>query len=274
MSTLCARIVIPIIMSCVAANSFASDCAHPVWQDEFDGNKLDLTKWTITQGDGCDQNLCGWGNNELQWYDTENISLKNGALQLRAERANNKAPRKHQAQFTSAKVTTKGKFDQRFGRFEARMKLPSTLGTWPAFWMMPANKTQTWPVEGEIDIVEQAGRTESDRQTVLGTLHFGRAWPNNEKLPFEYTNDTNWGNDFHTYAIHWAPNKISWSIDGKTYATASPEQIKPSRWPFNDQAFYMIINLAVGGTLGGEVNEDFKSATFYVDYVRVFDYCQ
>ena len=240
-------------------------CEQPLWQDEFEAATLDRRKWKISKGDGCDQNLCGWGNNERQWYSAANISLADGVLTITGKR-------QADTEFTSAKITTEGLFARKFGRFEARIKLPSQLGTWPAFWMMPANKTQTWPIEGEIDILEQAGRENEDLQRILGTIHFGKQWPDNVYYSETLLKPQHWGR-FHTYRVDWWPDGIRWSVDDKVYGEVTPNDIQPYRWPFNDKPFYLILNLALGGTLGGDIPAAFSQADLSVDYVRVYGLC-
>ncbi len=129
----------------------AAQCPRLVWSDEFNGPTLDLNKWSFQTGDGCDMNLCGWGNNELEYYtnSTDNISVNNGLLSINARRQtiNNR-------NYTSGKILTKNKFDFKYGYIEARMKLPTGKGMWPAFWMLPTDNVYgAWPTSGELDIM-------------------------------------------------------------------------------------------------------------------------
>ena len=145
-------------------------CSTPMWQDEFDGDTVDNAKWQFVEGDGCDQDLCGWGNDEKQWYLAKNARIEAGALHITGQRE-----RSHSRWYTSAKLTTQGRFAAQYGRFEARMKIPKGDGFWPAFWMMPKSDMR-WPLAGEIDILESSGHTP---EKVLGAIHFGDLWPNN-----------------------------------------------------------------------------------------------
>ena len=245
-----------------------NQCLKLEWQDDFVGNRLDENKWNIELGDGCDQQLCGWGNNELQWYSKDNIEISDSILTINAIKNSSK-----DKLYTSSKLSTKSKFFQKFGRFEARMKLPSMRGAWPAFWMMPETKKHPWPVEGEIDILEQAGRETDDAKRILGAIHFGRPWPDNVHYSESLLMPFNWGDEFHNYRVDWYPGRIVWSVDDKVYGDISAQEITPHQWPFDSHPFYLILNLAVGGTLGGDVPDDFNAASLYVDYVRVYRYC-
>ncbi len=236
-------------------------CATPLWQDEFSGDEIDPSKWLIIEGDGCGQALCGWGNNEEQWYSRNNARIENGALYLTAKRQ--RVLRRH---YTSAKLTTEGRFAAQFGRFEARMKLPSGAGLWPAFWMLPKTESK-WPLGGEIDILESSGHTP---EKILGAIHFGSLWPNNVHYSESILSPVPWTNDFHTYAVEWGPGDIRWLVDDKEYGHATPEDIAPYPWVFDERPFYLILNLALGGTLGGDVEPSDLPGELVVDYVRVY----
>ncbi|MBK8501222.1 MAG: family 16 glycosylhydrolase [Saprospiraceae bacterium] len=242
-----------------------AQCPNIIWEDHFEGTSLDLTKWNIQLGDGCDLGICGWGNNELQFYQAENIALNQGNLQIIAkkEAAGNKS-------YTSARLTTKEKGDWTYGRFEARMKLPTGKGIWPAFWMLSTPEPYgSWPQSGEIDIMELIG---SEPATTHGTIHFGQLAPANRSVTASYTLQEGIFNDeFHTFALEWGVNLIRWYIDGFLHATQTNLATGGSRWPF-DHDFHLLLNLAVGGNWPGSPN----SATEFpqileVDYVRVYD---
>ena len=230
-----------------------------VWSDEFDGPDL-ASHWQVVLGDGCDQALCGWGNNEQQTYAQSQIQLKDGLLGLTAAVLDDR--------IVSGKIESAGAFSTRFGRIEARMKMPQGRGLWSAFWMLPEGATERWPLEGEIDIAEWTG---NDPNRIIGAAHFGALWPNNVHYSETWLSPRAWHDDFHVFGIDWQPNDIRWFVDGREHGRMTPELIVPYRWVFNDLPFYLILNLAVGGTLGGEVvREDFP-ATLWVDWVRVFD---
>ena len=167
-----------------------------VWADEFNGSSLDLTKWQPEIGTGC-PNLCGWGNNELQYYRAENATVGGGQLTITARQQSFGG-----ASYTSARLRTKNQGDWTYGRFEMRAKLPVGQGIWPAFWMLPTDNVYgTWAASGEIDIMEYVGQ---DPDRVLGTLHYGAPWPDNVYTGDDYVLPTgNFDDDFHVFAIEW-----------------------------------------------------------------------
>jgi beta-glucanase (GH16 family) len=195
--------------------------------------------------------------------------------------------------YTSARMKTRKRdgselFSKKYGRFEFRAKLPTGKGIWPALWMLPQDdKYGTWAASGEIDIVEAKGQ---EPTRVLGTLHYGARWPNNKESSNRHDfPDGGTIADFHIYTLDWEPGKISWAVDGKTYATqtfwwstsklegdkgAKPRQesdLNPWPAPF-DQPFYLVMNVAVGGNFLGnpDMNTRFP-AEMLIDYVRVYD---
>ena len=236
-------------------------CLQPIWQDEFSGSTVDTRKWQFDRGDGCDRGLCGWGNDEQQWYQPDNARVANGALHItgRRERSNGRW-------YTSAKLTTQGRFSAQYGRFEARMKLPSGQGFWPAFWMMPRSDSK-WPLAGEIDILESSGHTP---EAILGAIHFGREWPDNVHYSESLLAPVPWTEDFHVYAVEWRPEEIRWFVNDKEYGRASPADIVPYPWVFDERPFYLILNLALGGTLGGKIRKADLPGELVIDYVRVY----
>ncbi|MEM1326099.1 MAG: family 16 glycosylhydrolase [Bacteroidota bacterium] len=245
--------------------NLSAQCPTLVWEDNFDGTTLDNTKWTPQIGDGCDIGICGWGNNELQWYQAQNATVENGLLKITARRENVGGKN-----YTSSRLRTINKGDWKYGRFEASIKLPTGQGIWPAFWMLPTDNVYGgWPQSGEIDIMELIGREPS---TVHGTIHFGQAWPNNSASGEEYMlHEGTFDDDFHEFAIEWEANEIRWYIDDYLYATKNRSDVSPQRWPF-DQNFHFLLNVAVGGNWPG--NPDGSTVfpqVMEVDYVRVYD---
>ena len=236
-------------------------CSTPIWQDEFDGDAVDETKWQFVEGDGCDQDLCGWGNGEEQWYLADNARLEAGALHITGQRE-----RSNSRWYTSAKLTTQDRFATQYGRFEARMKIPKGDGFWPAFWMMPKSSLR-WPLAGEIDILESSGHTPGK---VLGAVHFGQLWPNNVHYSESILAPVPWTDDFHVYAVEWRPEEIRWFVNNKEYGRVTPEDIAPYPWVFDERPFYLILNLALGGTLGGKIKMSDLPGELIVDYVRVY----
>ena len=218
-----------------------SQCNTLVWADEFEGTTVDATKWQSISGNGC-PSLCGFGNAEAQRYDPNQATIvkegTNSYLNIQAKYEPNAAfP---QQPYSSAKLTTEGKYALKYGRVEARMKLSSGMGAWPAFWMLPAGASN-WPFTGEIDIMEAKHR---NPQSIDGTIHYdGGGYHYTGR---SYASPTDLSTEFHVYAVEWGPNIIKWFIDGNLFHTATPSTTVNGGWPFNDQQFYIILNLAVG----------------------------
>lgn len=257
-----------------------------VWNDEFLTDDIDPDKWTYDIGNWIvdeDGNgiAPGWGNNEQEYYtdSSENSYIEEGNLVIEAKKEEEPiTDRFGSYDYTSAKLKTKGLFSKKYGKFEARMKLPEGQGYWPAFWMMPENSVYgNWPVSGEIDIMEAAG---NDTSTIGGTIHYGEEWPNNTYTGDEYHFPE--GEDYigyHTYSIEWEPGEIRWYVDGELYQTLNKWFSKGTNEAANytfpapfDQEFYMILNLAVGGWYGGNADATTEfPGKMEVDYVRVYE---
>ena len=241
-----------------------------VWEDEFDGDELDMDKWSYQLGDGCDisQDLCGWGNNELQYYTEreENIFLEDGFLTITAHEEDHEG-----SDYTSARIITKNKGDWRFGRIEVRAKLPQGQGIWPAIWMLPTDETfGGWPQSGEIDIMEMVGH---EPETVHGTVHFGDPWPNNQWEGEPYSLESGiFADNYHIFSIEWEQNKIDFFVDGNLFFTVTPSTVEPKQYPFNYR-FHMIMNIAVGGNWPGNPDSTTEfPQNMSVDYVRVYQF--
>ncbi|MEX1189539.1 MAG: glycoside hydrolase family 16 protein [Bacteroidia bacterium] len=242
-----------------------------VWQDEFDGPTIDESKWSYDLGNGCDisVNLCGWGNNELEYYTSrpENASISNGNLLIKARREAPLYLGEHL--YTSARLVTKNKGDWKYGRIDIRAKMPIGQGIWPAIWMLPTDTVYGgWPRSGEIDIMEYLGHKPKE---VLGTIHYGHDfWRfNSQMLELE---QGSFAEDFHVFTLLWTEECIQFQMDGINVGEPNTRSTTlPTTWPF-DQEFHMILNLAVGGNLPG--NPD-NTTTFpqnlFVDYVRVYE---
>jgi beta-glucanase (GH16 family) len=232
-----------------------------VWQDEFNVDGApNNTLWSYDIGTGNN----GWGNNELQYYTNrpENIVVENGMLKITAKRELYMG-----SGYTSAKIVTKGIFEKKYGRFEARIKLPWGKGLWPAFWMLGSNIDQVgWPQCGEIDIMEYLGNRPT---SVFGTLH-GPGYSGGASVSKSYTLANNrFDNDFHVFGIEWGENYINYYVDDVLYNQIKPEDV-PGEWVFNN-SFYMILNMAVGGNLPGSPNQDTVfPQVMLVDYIRVY----
>jgi beta-glucanase (GH16 family) len=246
-------------------SSIQAQVPNLVWADEFEGTTLNLSKWEPQIGDGCAEGICGWGNNELQHYKAENAVVSNGTLKIIAKKERVRAKN-----YTSARIRTKNLADFTYGRYEARIKLPAGAGLWPAFWMLSTDEPYGgWPKSGEIDIMEFVA---SKPETVLGYIHYGPDWPNNQHQGnyFHLYDGSKFTDNFHVFAIEWEPNIIRWYVDDILYSVKTKDDVAPYNWPF-DHNFHMILNVAVGGNLGGPVDDSIFPATMEVDYVRVFD---
>ncbi len=232
-----------------------------VWEDGFEGTKgqlPDATKWVFDLG-------TDWGNKQLE-YDTnqaKNASLDgDGHLAITALKENYSG-----CSFTSARITTKGLFEQKYGRFEARIKMPCGPGLWPAFWMLGTNYSTTgWPQCGEIDIMEYRGQEPS---IVHGTVH-GPGYSAGDAITksYSYTN-ARFDTDYHTFAVEWTENNIDFFVDDILYQHVNPAKVT-GEWVY-DHSFYIILNLAVGGNYVGNPTSDTNfPQTMLVDYVRVY----
>jgi beta-glucanase (GH16 family) len=232
-----------------------------VMADEFSVNGAPDSKiWGYDIGTGSN----GWGNGELQYYTnrTENVTVQNGYMIITAKKESFNG-----SSYTSARLLTKGKFEQAYGRYEARIKVPYGQGIWPAFWMLGANSaTVAWPKCGEIDIMEFRGQNPT---TILGTVH-GPGYSGGNAISKSYTlvNDR-FDTSFHIYGIEWGPNYINFYVDDVLYNQITPADV-PGEWVF-DKPFYIIINLAVGGSfVGAPNNETVFPQSMLIDYVRVY----
>jgi len=245
-----------------------------VWGDEFDGpagTGVDTARWRYDTGDGC-PGVCGWGNNEKEFYtsDTANIALNGqGQLAITARGATDSIPCYYgRCRYTSGKLTTNGKMFADQGRVEARIKLASGQGLWPAFWMLGKNiGTVGWPTCGELDIMENHG---SDPTSMSSAVH-GPGYSGN--TPFVHVNRFASGGvtDFHVYAVEWDSVSIRFFVDGtQHYLVARGSVQQYGNWVYNQQ-FFMILNLAVGGNFDHDPQSAaIFPATMLVDYVRVF----
>lgn len=257
--------LIIILLIASGLEAITAQCPQLVWQDEFEKTTLDTSKWSYQIGDGCDINLCGWGNNELQWYKSDNIELSNGTLKIIAkeERVGGKP-------YTSGRIRSLGMGDWTYGRFEASIKLPTGRGMWPAFWMLPTEQVYGgWPQSGEIDIIELIG---SEPDKAHGTVHYGKPWPNNTSSTGTYSlHEGKFNDQFHKFAVEWEAGEIRWLLDDYLYSTKRVEDLAPNAWPF-DQDFHFIFNLAVGGQWPGSPDSTTSfPQTMEVEYVRVYD---
>jgi len=286
-----------LILVCVAAcggvdgEKPSGDFVAPVveWQivfeDNFDGATLDMAKWNVESGDGC-PDLCGWGNNELQSYGADNISVAGGVLSIAGRE-------ELDGSYTSGRVNTNGKFEFEYGRVEVSARIPAGQGTWPAIWALHSDPTiyGPWPLSGEIDIMEAFNYGVDGNQSTKSTTHYGLP-----TAPYDGTGSStdlpsNADLGFHEYAIEWEKDKIRFFIDGQHFQTQNsdnwftyypagedglydplgPNTLGLEDAPF-DQAFHLLINFAIGGDPVGDPDmSTVFPQTLDVDYVRVFE---
>ncbi len=262
--------VLAALLAAIAIVLIATPAAAaPTWSDDFHGpagSAPDPTKWVRETGGS------GSGNNELQYYtdSSRNAALDgDGNLVITARREN---PAGYQCwygdcRYTSARLNTAGKFTQRYGRFEARIKIPRGQGMWPAFWMLGDNIGSVgWPASGEIDIVENIGR---EPNVVHGSLH-GSGYSGGASLSGKYDLGRPVADDFHVFTVDWAPDEIAFSVDGHEYERRTPADTRGKDWAF-DRPFFLILNLAVGGNWPGSPDSRTPfPQQMVVDYVHVF----
>ncbi len=243
-----------------------------VWSDEFEGSTVDTSIWGYDEGDH------GFGNAELQYYTRDNASVADGKLIITAKRE-----KKTWRDYTSSKLVTSGKYSVKYGRIEARIKMPKGLGMWPAFWML-GNNGAVWPKNGEIDIMEAKGRHPSISS---GAVHMGKVYNYKDTQWSQVDRGVDLSEDFHLYAVEWDEKEIRWYNDTLNYYTTQKgvSQLSTSEgggdcddliWcPFGETAdweFYIILNVAIGGTFDDytEPPASWSSTTMEVDWVRVY----
>lgn len=250
-----------------------------VWADEFDGDRLDLSKW------GKEENNYGGGNHERQAYRTETkyCYVKDGHLHIAVYRDPHTTSDGKTQPYSSARIRTLGRGDWTYGRFEIRARMPSGQGIWPAVWMLPTESPYGgWAASGEIDILESRG---SAVRETTGALHFGGPWPRNKHLDHKYTfPGSNSAAAFHLYALEWSAHEIKWFIDGRLWKTRTRDEWFSEAAPDNpsapfDQPFHLIINVAVDGRFfegttqrADRLPDSAFPQVLQVDYVRVYQW--
>lgn len=240
------------------------------WSDEFSGPNSslpDASKWSIEVGGH-------WANNELQAYTNrpQNVHLQDGNLVITATKEDYTGKDGVSRSYTSARMKTEGKFTQKYGRIEARIKLPNGHGMWPAFWLLGDDiGTVGWPKCGEIDIMELIGREMSN---VYGTLH-GPGYSGASSIGAKYSlaGEQKFSDDFHIFSVEWGPAAIRFYVDGNLYETRTPSDLPAgTKWVF-DHPFFIIVNLAVGGDWPGSPDATTQfPQSMLVDYVRVYEH--
>ena len=265
------------------SDNLLNECGNPIigdyvitWCDEFTGEGenlndfgVDLDKWGFQLGTGSQYGLNGWGNNEAQFYREENARVEDGRLIIEARLESHGG-----MSYTSARLYTKPTFSQTYGRFEAKIKLPVGDGLWPAFWMMPQDDVYGgWAASGEIDIMEAKGRYPNQS---IGALHFGGSWPNNTHTHEVYHFPTGQSiADFNVYAIEWEEGVIRWYVNEVLFKTSTSWHTQGHAFPAPfDQDFYLLLNLAIGGSFDGGIlppNSLFDEPVLMeIEYVRVY----
>lgn len=233
----------------------AADNYELVWSDEFNGNYLDTNTWNYEIGTGS----WGWGNNEQQYYTDRNIKVSNGTMKITAKREDYGGMK-----YTSSRITTKNKKNFKYGKIEARIKMPKFKGVWPAFWMLGANQDSVgWPKCGEIDIVEAI----NDENLVYGTLHWFHD-PGNNNADSGSSVAVADRTEYHVYGVEWTADKLRWYVDGKVYRTmdVSNDSFSEVR-----KEYFVIFNMAIGGQWPGyDIDETAFPATMEVDWVRAY----
>jgi beta-glucanase (GH16 family) len=240
------------------------------WSDEFDapgGTPIDPAKWKHDVGGN------GWGNNQLE-YDTESVSNVShdgdGHLVITSRRERFTGRDGVTREYTSARINTAGRFEQAYGRFEARIQLPAGKGIWPAFWVLGADIGRVgWPTCGEIDIMENVGHEPSSNHGSLHGPGYSGATPMTGV--FGLPAGQRFADAFHVFAIEWEPAAVRWYVDGALYQTRTPSSLPSgTRWVF-DHPFFIILDVAVGGNWPGSPD----ATTVFpqemrVDWVRVY----
>ncbi len=236
-----------------------------IWRDEFNQGSLDGSSWSFDIGTGC-PDLCGWGNNELQYYQTDNLTFAEGDyLVINARRQVGGS-----SDYSSSRITTKDKKEFQYGRVDIRAAMPEGQGVWPALWMLGSNiDTNPWPSCGEIDIMELRG---DEPGRAYGTVHYGASF--NERMFNTSTKDLPsnkiFKTEFHVFSLVWKEDIIQILLDDVVYHTFGPNNTNGQPYPFN-QPFYFLFNVAVGGDFPGNpgANTIFPQYMI-VDYIRVF----
>ena len=259
-------IIFSFIISCISCNDLTKNPSKSnlVWEDNFDDIDLNPNFWNIYSGNGCPE-LCGFGNNELQYYvnDSKTIQIKHGKLILTSyfDTISNS--------FKSAKITTNGKIDFHKGHLEVKAKLPLVVGSWPAIWLLPSlDRKLNWPLDGEIDIMENVGY---DSCKIFGTIHTAAYNHTIGTQKSDSVTISTAHNEFHTYSLNWTDSLLEWYVDTILFNRIKRKSFdRVEKWPFNKD-FHLIINLAVGGDWGGKLGIDTSNypKEFIIDKVSL-----
>lgn len=270
-STSCSAALAALLLLVGTSQAHTRKSSHSkwvlTWSDEFNGpngSAPDPEKWVMETGGN------GWGNHELEYYTSrrQNVRQEKGKLVIEAIKKPFTGPDGVRRDYTSARIVTEGLFAQKYGRFEARIKLPSGRGIWPAFWILGDDlKTAGWPACGEVDIMENIG---SQPATNHGSMH-GPGYSGGHALTASYTlPHGRFSGGYHTFSLEWEPSVVRFYVDGHLYETRTPRDIPGKRWVF-DHPFFILLNVAVGGNWPGspDASTSFPQRML-VDYVRVY----
>lgn len=237
-----------------------------IWSDEFNTTgSPDVTKWNYDLGDGsaAGQPGAGWGNGEAQYYTnrSDNVKVENGLLIITAKKESYQG-----YQYTSTRIKTQDKFEFTYGTIEVRAKLPSGGGTWPAIWLLGANIDEgvNWPACGEIDVMEHVGNNPG---TVQSAMHTPSSYGNTSNKGSQFISSAT--SEFHIYKLEWTFEKMVFSVDDNIHYTYQPSVRNLNTWPFDSNQF-LILNVAMGGSLGGTIPATFTQSTMEIDYVRIY----
>lgn len=255
-----------LVVSCdINETQTVTTFTNLTFEDDFNNDgEIDESVWNFDLGTGDEISGAGWGNNEQQYYTNrpENITVVDGMLKITAVKGSFMG-----SGYTSARINTKGKLEQEYGRIEARIQLPWGRGLWPAFWLLGNDIDEvSWPQCGEIDIMEYRGQAPS---ILIGSVH-GPGYSGAEAVSKDYELPNNrFDKDFHVFGIEWGPEYINYYVDDVLYNQITPEDVD-GEWVF-EKPFYILLNLAVGGNFVGppDANTVFPQ-TMLVDYVRMY----
>ena len=227
-----------------------------VWSDEFDTDGSPCTKnWTYDVG------ATGWGNNEVQYYSRNNAIIEDGVLKITAKKETYLG-----AAYTTARIKTQNRYSFTYGKVEVRAILPEGGGTWPAIWMLGDNiNTVGWPACGEIDIMEHRGNHLGETSSAI---HNTSGHGDTPYVGYP-TKDATVVSEYHIYAINWTKDKIEFLKDNVVHYTYNPSNKNATNWPY-DKNHFIILNVAMGGSLGGSIDPDFTESDMQIDYVRVY----
>lgn len=261
-------LIVLVEISCTSTSKNLKEEYSLVWQDEFNYTGYpDSSKWDYDIGNGC-PGLCGWGNNELQYYtrkSLDNARVDEGILTIEMQ----KEPIENY-NYSSARLVTRGRQDWQYGRFEIRAKLPQSNGVWSALWMLPTDPSLygSWPDCGEMDIMENVG---FEPETIFASVH--TATLNFLKGTQKSTtfNVPDNSDEFHTYMLEWDEEEITVLVDDEPYFSLKNDHQGYKNWPF-DQPMYLLLNIAYGGNWGGMkgLEPDKLPQKMEIDYVRVY----